>query len=501
MDKKEEINFTIYSNAAPRSNRVSNTAVVKTFGDDNNRKDEEKRLTITSIGEEGIVSKDIKKNERLIIPLPEEDRINSETADLNNNDNDSTTETSKSSSEDTPMEVDGSAAAAAESNLKYGLNKMGAASQTEKKKQLPLLMRNRIKGIEKYQSEDEKFKYDVGTRPESASEEAYESMPVDSFGAALLRGMGWEEGKPIGLNSRGLITPIEFVARGHRQGLGAERKPEEIRKRKRPLKQGESDEPPPQMVVPKDADGRQRHYRTLDEQLVAVRPGGINVGTLVGIISGRHDGMVARVVAFLQGGEMVKVRFLSDEEVVVSKEDITEMSKLSKDHPAQRISAASSSSAPPSTSSSSSSSSGKSKSSSSKKAKHSEGSDNGDSRSKLWIVPHIVVRIVSKSLGGGKYYNKRVRVMDVLSRKNVQVMLEDGRILEGVRQNQLETALPKVGGSVLIIGTSSKRHLIGKQGRLLQRDNDKQKAQVQLLDENTVETLHYDDIAEYDPFD
>jgi len=497
-EKREEIAFSIYSNATPRNNntKATNSLVGKVAfeGDDSFRRDEEQRVSISSIGEKGIVSTDHKtKNERLIIPLAEEDRIQYETNSSNAEGNVSADDASNKS-ETTSMEIEGAPSSTDESNLKYGLNKMATTTtpQAEKKKQVPLLMRNRVRGIEVCKTEDEKFRYDVMHRPESASEEAYEQMPVDSFGAALLRGMGWEEGKPIGLNSRGLITPIEFVARGHRQGLGADRKPEEIRKRKRPLKQGETNEPPPQMVVPKDADGRQRHYRTLDEKLIPHRPGGINVGSLVGIISGVHDGMYARVMAFLEEN-MVRVRFLSEEEVIVSKDDITEMSKISQDHPAQRISSSTISS---SSSSSSTSSNGKS-SSKKKKTKH---SDNGTDDNKLWITPHIVVRIISKSLGSGKYYNKRVRVMDVLGRKNVQVMLEDGRILEGVRQNQLETALPKVGGSVLIIGgSSSKKHLIGKQGRLIQRDNDKQKAQVQLLDENIIETIHFDDLAEYDP--
>jgi G patch domain/KOW motif-containing protein len=35
--------------------------------------------------------------------------------------------------------------------------------------------------------------------------DAYESMPIEEFGAAMMRGMGWEEGKPVGRNSTGLV--------------------------------------------------------------------------------------------------------------------------------------------------------------------------------------------------------------------------------------------------------------------------------------------------------
>ena len=36
-----------------------------------------------------------------------------------------------------------------------------------------------------------------------SSVDDYDNVPVEAFGAAMLRGMGWEEGKPIGLTNRG----------------------------------------------------------------------------------------------------------------------------------------------------------------------------------------------------------------------------------------------------------------------------------------------------------
>jgi G-patch domain len=36
---------------------------------------------------------------------------------------------------------------------------------------------------------------DVARLPDEADEAAYEAMPIEEFGAAMLRGMGWSEGQ------------------------------------------------------------------------------------------------------------------------------------------------------------------------------------------------------------------------------------------------------------------------------------------------------------------
>jgi hypothetical protein len=62
------------------------------------------------------------------------------------------------------------------------------------------------------------------------------------------------------------------------------------------------------MVLPRDKDGRQRHVRDLDQKLVAFRPEGIHPGNLVGVVSGEHEGMYARIVQLL-AGDKVRIRF------------------------------------------------------------------------------------------------------------------------------------------------------------------------------------------------
>ncbi|KAJ5812162.1 hypothetical protein N7474_008463 [Penicillium riverlandense] len=47
------------------------------------------------------------------------------------------------------------------------------------------------------------FRTDVASRPDSATLDAYDSIPVEEFGAALLRGMGWKDGQAIGRGQYG----------------------------------------------------------------------------------------------------------------------------------------------------------------------------------------------------------------------------------------------------------------------------------------------------------
>ena len=51
---------------------------------------------------------------------------------------------------------------------------------------------------EDYANEDDRFKADVASRPDVATLDDYEATPVADFGAALLRGMGWKDGEPVG---------------------------------------------------------------------------------------------------------------------------------------------------------------------------------------------------------------------------------------------------------------------------------------------------------------
>ena len=67
---------------------------------------------------------------------------------------------------------------------------------------LPLLMQNVIPGVDLLASEKDKLLHDVQHRPDEMKVEDYEnSVPIEEFGIALLRGMGWKEGMAVGRRS------------------------------------------------------------------------------------------------------------------------------------------------------------------------------------------------------------------------------------------------------------------------------------------------------------
>ena len=90
------------------------------------------------------------------------------------------------------------------------------------------------------------FKRDVDERPDNPTLDKYRSVPIDEFGAALLRGMGWIDGKAVGRNAKNaLLEPRVFEPRPQLLGLGAQPKPPELtrKKERKYIKPGETREP------------------------------------------------------------------------------------------------------------------------------------------------------------------------------------------------------------------------------------------------------------------
>ena len=75
------------------------------------------------------------------------------------------------------------------------------------------------------QSESELLHHDIDTRPEAPTLDDYAATPIDQFGMALLRGMGWKEGMGAGKGGKGPQQAAEPKKRAALLGLGAKERP------------------------------------------------------------------------------------------------------------------------------------------------------------------------------------------------------------------------------------------------------------------------------------
>lgn len=113
-----------------------------------------------------------------------------------------------------------------------------------------------------------------------------------------------------------------------------------------------------------------------------------------------------------------------------------------------------------------------------------------------WLIPNILVRIVSSKYGKNAYKEKGV-VVDVTKDGEATLKMRDNRsghqqVLH-VAERHLETAIPKVGGNACILAGP---HRFDK-GRLLERDSKSNRGVVQLFEDMNVVTMSLDDMAEW----
>ncbi|CDQ69150.1 unnamed protein product [Oncorhynchus mykiss] len=112
-----------------------------------------------------------------------------------------------------------------------------------------------------------------------------------------------------------------------------------------------------------------------------------------------------------------------------------------------------------------------------------------------WLQRDLKVRFVDKAFKGGRYYNSKMRIEDVLTPNICVCRTEEGRFLDDVKQTMLETIVPKSDSDDIMVVLGEHR---GQVGRILQRDRDRSRAMVQLdRYEEKVFTLDYDSICHY----
>uniref|UniRef100_A0A3Q0RNI8 G-patch domain and KOW motifs-containing protein n=1 Tax=Amphilophus citrinellus TaxID=61819 RepID=A0A3Q0RNI8_AMPCI len=361
---------------------------------------------------------------------------------------------------------------------------------------IPLLMQNKVpEGFE----DGDHVKVDL--RPESSTEADYERVPVEAYGLAMLKGMGWKKEEGIGRTFKQDVKPIEHQLRPKGLGLGADRsaiKDLEPSRHKRPPKPGEE--------------------RGKEEELV-MGPGGcvlVQSGPhkdLYGKIEGVDPDNARVVVKLAIGNKTVTIsqyaiKLVERKEYEKYSKDLSRLSKAHKDkekekekekerekeHQRREEKERSSNSDKIKHKSSE-----REREKDDRKRKHRESSQERDKppvkearqppAPPSWLQRDLKVRFIDKMFKGGRYYNSKMRVEDVLTPSTCVCRTEEGRLLDDVKQDMLETIVPKSEyDSVMVVLGEHKG----------QRDKNKCRAMVQLdRYEDKVFTLEYDSICHY----
>jgi len=246
------------------------------------------------------------------------------------------------------------------------------------------------------------------------------------------------------------------------------------------------------------------------DQKNEISSNGISAHSLVAVVSGPMEGLFACVLSLLSSPpNSALLKLANDEEVIATLSDlmIVDKKSLSEDHPAQEllksISSSSSSTSKNHTSSSQKhkrdqKSGKKSRSPKKQKTSHKSRSRSPSPVKDSWVRSNIVVKINSKVFANAKYYNKKVLVVDVIKRGECTVKLDNGKIVEGVKENMLETVIPNEGGKVITVRGKHK----GKIGTMLQKDRSKEIVYVQFDDDDfenemASQILSMDDVSQY----
>jgi hypothetical protein len=140
---------------------------------------------------------------------------------------------------------------AAEALIKEGKEGVQVDASADEE-DMPLLLKYRLPGLDNIDNEDEKyvlassssspsghknastnasrlvhdtahndrFRFDVESRPEETTASAYDRVPVEKFGEAMLRGMLWKPGDPIGNTNKAYVSlPPQHPPKSRKRAL------------------------------------------------------------------------------------------------------------------------------------------------------------------------------------------------------------------------------------------------------------------------------------------
>lgn len=316
---------------------------------------------------------------------------------------------------------------------------------------IPLMFQNKVPvGFE----EDENF--DVSIRPEEPSMENYEAVPVEEFGLAMLRGMGWKPGEPIGDTNKSIAAIVEPKIRPKGLGLGAE-------------------------IAPPKSVGNLTKAEA--KQLI------LGKGAYVCVQSGEHKGFYGQIECFDDDMSRATVKLaLKNIHIYIPVPLLQLVDKKEFDKESKVINRAKYEEYKQK-----SEDGNKIKSEDHKESKHKEIKISNSDQSS-WLAPNLKVRVIDKTYKNGKYYKEKVVIDKLLSSNKCICKTEDRRSLEDIKANMLETTIPKYENAKVLILRGKYKH---QYGIVVSRDKRKNTAIVEVSDSRSKLELSYDDICDF----
>mmetsp|Transcript_4417 Transcript_4417/g.6589 ORF Transcript_4417/g.6589 Transcript_4417/m.6589 type:complete len:415 (+) Transcript_4417:138-1382(+) len=348
-------------------------------------------------------------------------------------------------------------------------------------KSAPMLIRNMVPGINDLKDEKLKFKRDLEMRPKE-HEGQFDKVEIEDFGRAMLRGMGWKDEK----KEKDKVKATILMPRPQMLGLGALPKP--AANASDAKKKGHSNNWLCNQAVVKINSGKHQGEFAVVKQadsvpglnniIIQLDPGadGAVMNVLPEIIIQRN---MVELVNHLKLAENHPGRVLLDRAIAQDRPVESEKKRGSVEGKKRERSGSRDESL-----------NLEKKKKKKKKEKHRP--------EPCWLVPGIRVRVVSRSLAKGRYYSQKGVVTDVLDpvKCTCEVAVGEGqsrKILGEVYQDELDTALPRRGGKVLVVSGRYK----GEYGKLIDRDSARDRATVQFFSDMKVHKFSFVDVAEF----
>ena len=133
------------------------------------------------------------------------------------------------------------------------------------------------------------------------------------------------------------------------------------------------------------------------------------------------------------------------------------------------------------------------KESSSNSEKNLKQESSGTRKELKWIQPNIQIRIISTTRLGGKFYNTKAKILEILDKYTFILLTNNGTLSQEFKEKDLETVIPDIGNDVLILKGDNR----GETAKLLERDKKKNKVLLQLHHDLSIVEMTQDDCSLY----